>query len=793
MSLSKAAIFPKDNERYDVDTIYVGQMKDFCPKEFAANPGRKEFEACVSKLDINKMVEIKIPTFKETLDKSPKVSEYFKQGNYFVTGIKIPDKYFTLDEGYIKDGRTNYKTFNYNMLTFKGVGFGIACVNDSCKDLLNMLVDDVSQIPLIRTNGNKGNIVWIFGLDNTNSRGLWLEDGILISKASTFLPVRNFYDISAYGRPIFVSIAFVALFLVSLPFAVYLRKFYEYPAFSYFAGSTALWFALLNLTIFTSWLSGFTSRLFSIWVILNFLFSVLILNLAYARIRSMLTKRTFMISHLVILGLVFFAYIYFKNLGAIVGIWDKLEMAFAITAMLFALIPLGYSGYTLSIMLKGLKGQKTPVYFDHKRRINELIIYAIVWIIFCSSYIRFAYIRLGTGNVNSDLFFSTSIGAALLLLGIMLYYTQSKEVTHMADALSKQAQFMAHDIRRPFSQIKLVLSMFNSLSSDQKKLDSAKQDVENSIKRVESMLSDLIESGRIIPLNIRSLSVKDLIERALDQIDLNDHPIKINIVRVIDDALMVPGDEQKLIRCFVNILENAVEAVRTNHSASNNGTIEIFSKVVNVDGIDHAEIIVANNGPSIDEDDMSRLFESFFTKGKATGTGLGLAFTHRVISQHNGSVKAKNKSRNNGVEFIISLPAIKKTAPAKKLQLLLLDDEDLYRSLIKTLIAEDKTLTQVNVFEADSVKKAIAITDKEHITHTLVDIDLNDNEKGFAYLDYIHSKKLNITCAIHTNKYADPDMQAKINQYNVCYIPKPLDTKKLHSFIYQDKTSILRH
>ena len=255
MSLSKAAIFPKDNERYDVDTIYVGQMKDFCPKEFAANPGRKEFEACVSKLDINKMVEIKIPTFKETLDKSPKVSEYFKQGNYFVTGIKIPDKYFTLDEGYIKDGRTNYKTFNYNMLTFKGVGFGIACVNDSCKDLLNMLVDDVSQIPLIRTNGNKGNIVWIFGLDNTNSRGLWLEDGILISKASTFLPVRNFYDISAYGRPIFVSIAFVALFLVSLPFAVYLRKFYEYPAFSYFAGSTALWFALLNLTIFTSWLS----------------------------------------------------------------------------------------------------------------------------------------------------------------------------------------------------------------------------------------------------------------------------------------------------------------------------------------------------------------------------------------------------------------------------------------------------------------------------------------------------------------------------------------------------------
>ncbi|HOW16251.1 MAG TPA: hypothetical protein PK443_00915, partial [bacterium] len=71
MSLSKTSIFPKDDQRYDIDTIYVGQMKDFCPKEFEANPGKKEFETCVPKLDINKMVEVKIPTFKETLKAAP--------------------------------------------------------------------------------------------------------------------------------------------------------------------------------------------------------------------------------------------------------------------------------------------------------------------------------------------------------------------------------------------------------------------------------------------------------------------------------------------------------------------------------------------------------------------------------------------------------------------------------------------------------------------------------------------------------------------------------------------------
>jgi len=797
--LSKKAIFPKNNERHDIDTLYIGQMKDFCPKEFAANPGREEFESCVPKLNINKMVEVKIPTFKDTIDRAPNLpyimkhssdpkirmaSNYFKEGNYFVVGIKIPEKLFSNDGKYIKNGKINDNAVNYNVLAFKAVRFGITCINSSCN---NFLKSDAgfTQIPLIRNNGDKGNTVWVFGLDNTSPHGLWLENGVLISKSSTLEDASSFYNFALDGRAMFVSIAFIALFLVSLPFAIYLRKFSDYPAFSYFAGSTALWFISERLYLLFPELQGVPYRLFSIWITLNFLLSILVLNLAYARFKSVLKKKYFLISHTIILGLILVAYIHFKNLGAIIAVWDKLELIFAITSILFVLIPLGYGIYKLSTILRG---QRLSNRLDYKRRIKELVLYSMVWVIFCSSYIRFAILSLGTGNVSSEMFFSTSTVVPLFLIGIMLYYTQSKEVTHMAEALSKQAQFMAHDIRRPFSQIKLVLSMFNSLSSDQKMLDTAKQGVETSIKRVESMLSDLIESGRVVPLNIKALSVKNLIEQAFNQIELNSNPVRIDVVKFIDDTLMISGDEQKLVRCFVNILENAVDAVRENHCEEDKGLIEISSKIVNVEGADCAEIIVANNGPTIDENDMPRLFESFFTKGKSKGTGLGLAFTHRTISQHNGSTKARNKKKNDGVEFVIMLPAIKKIASAKdKLQILLIDDDTVYRSLVKTLIEGDETLTQVDVFEAASVKEAITVTNKRKITHALVDIDLNDNEKGFAYLDYIHNKKLDIVCAIHTNKYLGQDMQEKIDQHNVCYISKPLDTNKLHSFICKNK------
>ena len=72
-------------------------------------------------------------------------------------------------------------------------------------------------------------------------------------------------------------------------------------------------------------------------------------------------------------------------------------------------------------------------------------------------------------------------------------------------------------------------------------------------------------------------------------------------------------------------------------------------------------IIVQDNGPGINEDDLPHLFERFY-RGRAgretgaPGTGLGLAIVKKIVERHNGFIEVKNVARGHGAVFTIWLP-----------------------------------------------------------------------------------------------------------------------------------------
>ncbi len=66
-------------------------------------------------------------------------------------------------------------------------------------------------------------------------------------------------------------------------------------------------------------------------------------------------------------------------------------------------------------------------------------------------------------------------------------------------------------------------------------------------------------------------------------------------------------------------------------------------------------VTVRDNGPGLPEDAMERLFEPFFTRGKAKGTGLGLAVVQQVVHDHGGRVEA-GKAEGGGAAFHLVLP-----------------------------------------------------------------------------------------------------------------------------------------
>ena len=94
------------------------------------------------------------------------------------------------------------------------------------------------------------------------------------------------------------------------------------------------------------------------------------------------------------------------------------------------------------------------------------------------------------------------------------------------------------------------------------------------------------------------------------------------------------GNGGRLQLALLNILSNAVQSIQ------DQGTIEIATAHI----LNEFHITISDTGVGINEDDLHRVYEPFFTtKAPGKGTGLGLAITFSIIQEHNGKLDIKSK------------------------------------------------------------------------------------------------------------------------------------------------------
>jgi signal transduction histidine kinase len=135
-----------------------------------------------------------------------------------------------------------------------------------------------------------------------------------------------------------------------------------------------------------------------------------------------------------------------------------------------------------------------------------------------------------------------------------------------------------------------------------------------------------------------------------DTLYLVGHKLKMRGIKIdvtVPAELMIYGDSQKISQVFINLINNASEAMKdeggviTIHAAPANGLVTIK---------------VRDNGPGIPEDIASKIFDPFFTtKGKDSGTGLGLFIVRTIIEEHQGKISL-SPFDGKGAEFSIILP-----------------------------------------------------------------------------------------------------------------------------------------
>ncbi len=259
----------------------------------------------------------------------------------------------------------------------------------------------------------------------------------------------------------------------------------------------------------------------------------------------------------------------------------------------------------------------------------------------------------------------TSIVILLLFTGIMVHdlvihqrgyfierlERQRAEDTAKADrALAHIMQMIAHDIRRPLSFLRKLIGERVEVSAGQTEATMLIQ-LEKSIQSTEALVTDITDAssyGRPITEEVRlARLVEGSYQEACNYAERSAGEFRCEI----SDDLQISGDSRKLQRVFVNLLQNALEAIDPANAV-------IWVKAEHVIGQDFVEIEVGNTGSFIPSEVRLRIFERFYSHNKSGGTGLGLAAVRQIVANHGGEIKVES-DHATGTRFILKLPLAK--------------------------------------------------------------------------------------------------------------------------------------
>ena len=156
--------------------------------------------------------------------------------------------------------------------------------------------------------------------------------------------------------------------------------------------------------------------------------------------------------------------------------------------------------------------------------------------------------------------------------------------------------------------------------------------------------------------------VKVDLDKALrDQILIFDNKENISIGYIGMENAFVMAPRPQLIRVFVNLIANAVQAVEIYQQEMAENGVEVEGKIIIalrnsiIDG--YYDVVVDDNGPGVKEENLSRLFTPNFTT-KSGGTGLGLAICRNIIEKCEGEITYSKAFGLGGASFTVRLPKL---------------------------------------------------------------------------------------------------------------------------------------
>lgn len=230
--------------------------------------------------------------------------------------------------------------------------------------------------------------------------------------------------------------------------------------------------------------------------------------------------------------------------------------------------------------------------------------------------------------------------------------TQAIQNAHLQEELLKKEKLSAagnalgmlmHDLRTPIKNIPQITELLRGDGANEELL----QLLDESSKQASEILDDFLDFVRDAPIDKHPVNLGDALEEAIKYANSRREIAPIKLEMDIQSGVIIPGDGSKLKRVGMNIISNAVDALKDLKVEN-----PVISIVLRTEG-NRALLSIKDNGPGIPEDFLPKLFEPFATRNKADGTGLGLSIVKQYVEAHDGSIEVLN---DQGATFNISLP-----------------------------------------------------------------------------------------------------------------------------------------
>ena len=364
---------------------------------------------------------------------------------------------------------------------------------------------------------------------------------------------------------------------------------------------------------------------------------------------------------------------------------------------------------------------------------------------------------------------------------------EQREQIFQAEKMSALGELLAgvaHELNNPLSVVVGHALMMREETTDPDVLRRIEK-ISVAAERCARIVKSFLAMARQEPVRLSPMKLSDAVVTAIEALRNSAGGLKVDVdVRTSRDLPLIRGDIDQLVQVLINLLINAEQAIVSSGVGSG------VTVAASLDGSGkNIELRIIDNGPGVPKSIRGRIFDPLFTtKDVGKGTGIGLAFCHRVVTSHEGRIRLETEV-GQGATFVITLPVGERSSSSsaedvlasiapRAARILVVDDEADVADLISEILVRDG----FSVDHAESPDAALKLVRANAYSLVLTDLNMPGiGGRGLYELIVREVPAMSRRIGFVTGDTMSPSARGFLESTGRPYLEKPIAPKELRA------------